>query len=327
MPRSNWKDALWKALDTLRLKRVTARVALSAGLIGLASQSAPGAMAQPRVPISPALTPEATVRRLKGRYVLRRVANALTVRFMSHGSHASHASHGSHYSSSAPSPSPVPSPAPSEPSLPRAAPRSTLPPPQPLPLLREDFDESERVESRWRAGVLATAPETFDATIKLRQTEGVLTIAPPAHKSGPHFSGYVSTETFDLTRVTIVVDVRRPASGAVTIVAAGNDSANWRGFRIEGAQLAIESHTNGHAVTRKVAYDVVTQRYLRLRTSSVAPVVVWETSADGTSWNPEFVETSTMNLSAVRIAVSAGTTKSASPGTAAFDSVVVEAKQ
>jgi len=336
MPDANSKDALWKALDTLRLKRLTARVALSAGLIGLAAQPASAATSQPRVPVSPDLTPQATVRKFKGRYVLRRVANALTVRFMSHRSHSSHASHASHnshvssshYSSSSPlpTPPPVPVPAPSAPSLPRSPSREAVPP-QWVPLLKEDFDESERAELRWSVGVLATAADTFDRSVTTRQAEGLLTIAPAAHKSGAHFSGYVSAETFDLTRVTIVAELRRPAAGGTTIFAAGNDHLNWRGFRLEGGQLTVESHTNGHiAVARKTAYDPSAHRYLRLRTSNVAPVVVWETSADGKSWNPEYVETSTMNLSAVRIALSAGTTKSASPGSAAFDSVVVERK-
>lgn len=334
MRDKNWKDALWKALDILRLNRISARVALSAGLISLASQSAPGAVAQPRVPVSPVLTPEATVRRMKGRYVLRRVANALTVRFMSHRSHSSHASHSSHvshYSSSAPAPTLVPAPAPpptlTEPSLPRSPLRKPIPAPKPLPLMKEDFDDSVRDESRWRIGVLATAPDTFDPSITSKQSDGVLSVVPLAHKNGSHFGGYVSTDTFDLNTVTIVVEIRRPASGATTIVAAAHDDINWSGFKIEDGHLGIESHTNGHVVVgRRVPYDRSAHRYLRLRTSKVAPVVVWETSADGTSWNPEYVETSSLDLRALHIALSAGTTKSASPRPAAFGSVLVERK-
>src|SRR4051812_5599154 len=135
MSDAKWKDALWNLLDILPLRRITGRVALSAGLIGLAAQSSPAGMMDARVPVSPVLAPEAAVRKFKGRYVLKRVANALTVRFVGHGSHSSHsshASHASHFSSSSPSPStyrppapePVPVPTP-QPDLPRsAAPRA-----------------------------------------------------------------------------------------------------------------------------------------------------------------------------------------------------------
>ncbi|MGZ5442214.1 MAG: hypothetical protein ACXW31_07780 [Thermoanaerobaculia bacterium] len=45
------------------------------------------------------------------------------------------------------------------------------------------------------------------------------------------------------------------------------------------------------------------------------------------SWNPEYVETATIPLASLRIAVSAGTVKSpAAPGKAVFEKVVVERK-
>ena len=67
---------------------------------------------------------------------------------------------------------------------------------------------------------------------------------------------------------------------------------------------------------------------IRLRSSNVANVVVWETSANGVNWNPEYVETAAIPIDALRIAVSAGTTKSvAAPGAAVFDSVLVELKR
>src|SRR3954451_21075773 len=154
MSDAKWKDALWNLLDILPLRRITGRVALSAGLIGLAAQSSAAGMTDARVPVSPVLAPEAAVRKFKGRYVLKRVANALTVRFVGHGSHsshsshASHASHASHLSSSSPSPStyrppapapePVPVPTP-QPDLPRsAAPRATVRPPRATPILKDE---------------------------------------------------------------------------------------------------------------------------------------------------------------------------------------------
>jgi hypothetical protein len=341
MSDTKWKDALWNLLDILPLRRITGRIALSAGLLGLAAQSSPAGLTQARVPVSPVLTPEATVRKFKGKYVLKRVANALTVRFaghVSHSSHSSHASHSSHRSSShysgahsshfSSSPSPSPAPSAPPPDLPRsAAPRAVARPPKAAPILKEEFDARESFSERWRVGVLATAPETFDSNVTVDQSHGLLSITPVAHRSGAHFNGYVSIPSFDLNACSIAVQLRRAAAGASTIFAVAADAGNWRGFRIEGGQLAIESHTNDRVAAKKIPYDPSQHRFLRLRTSSVAPVVVWETSADGTNWNPEYVETESARVSAVRIVLSAGTTKSNATEAAAFDNVIVERKQ
>ena len=342
MSDAKWKDTLRKVVDILPLRRMTGRIALSAGLIGLAAQSSPAAVTGARVPVSPVLTPEATVRKFKGRYVLKRVANALTVRFVGHGSHSSHsshASHASHYSSSSPSPSPVPysppppSPEPEpapvpQPDLPRSAAPRTVRPPKPhraAPILKEEFDGSGNIGERWRVGVLATAPETYDSGIAVERSRG-LTITPAAHKSGAHFNGYVSVAPFDLSARSIAVQLLHAAAGATTIFAAAIDAGNWWGFRIEGGQLAIESHTKGRVAARKIAYDPSLHRFLRVRTSSVAPVVVWETSADGTNWNPEYVETENSHAGAVYIVLSAGTTRSTAAEASVFGEVLVEGK-
>jgi hypothetical protein len=39
MSDAKWKDVLWNLLDILPLRRITGRVALSAGLIGLAARA------------------------------------------------------------------------------------------------------------------------------------------------------------------------------------------------------------------------------------------------------------------------------------------------
>jgi len=219
-------------------------------------------------------------------------------------------------------PAPAPEPQPQPPTV-RPLPRSVAP----QPILEERFDDT-RIAARWRIGVLATPPETFDATIAVAQSDGLLTITPPAKESGSHFSGYVSTDAFDLTGMTIAVDIRRAAPDATTIFAAAADDANWAGFRIEGGQLVIESHSHGRVAAKKLPYSASEHRHLRVRTSSVAPVVVWETSSDGTSWTPHYVETSTISLSALHIALAAGTNKPRMrSGSTAFAGVSVEAKQ
>jgi len=192
--------------------------------------------------------------------------------------------------------------------------------------LQETFSDTLAFAERWRTGILATPAATFDSTAQTQVTGSVLTIVPATRKDGAHFSGYVSVATFDLRAVSIAVELRRATTnGAATIFAAATDSNNWLGFRIEAGTLSIESHTGGKAASRKRGYDPAQHRFLRLRSSNIAEVVVWETSADGKNWNPEYVETAAIDLSHLRIALSAGTTKRIeSPGTAVFDNVIVE---
>jgi hypothetical protein len=194
------------------------------------------------------------------------------------------------------------------------------------PILRETF--SELVPDRWRVEVIATPSETFDAGVLTTHLSNALTITPLSQSDGTHFSGFASIGVFDLNSASIAAEVRKAASGGTTIFAAVIDAQNWVGFRIDGGRLSFESHTAGKVAARTVPYNTAQHRYLRLRTSKVAPVVVWETSADGSNWNPEYVETATIKLASMRIALSAGTTKRVeSAGIAVFDNVLVEQKR
>jgi hypothetical protein len=349
MTEARWKDALRYLLNRFPWRRLTTRVALSASLLGLA-QSTPDAAAQPRVPVSPLLIPEVTVRKFKGRYVLKRAGSAFFMHLAGHRSHSSHSSHSSHashsshsssshysnahsshFSSSTPPPPRDPAPEPVRAPQPVVEPTPiarSVPEPKPLPLLRDAFETSELQARQWRIGVIATAAATFDSSIAVEQTGGALSIMPASQQSGAHFSGYVSIQPFDLNTCSVAVQLRRPSIGANTLFAVAIDSGNWVGFRVEGGQLAIESHTNQLLASRKIPYSAAQHRYLRLRTSNVAAVVVWETSADGEHWTPQYVEKEGISVKALHIALSAGTTASAaSTGPAVFDNVVVERKR
>ena len=175
--------------------------------------------------------------------------------------------------------------------------------------------------------MIATPSETFDAGVFTMQMSNALTISPLTNADGMRFSGFASISAFDLNSASIAAEVRRAASGGTTIFAVVIDAKNWIGFRVEGGRLSFESHTAGKIAARTVAYSATEHRYLRLRTSGITPVIVWETSADGSTWNPEYVETAAIKLASLRIALSAGTTKrAAAPGNAVFDSIVVEQK-
>ena len=115
------------------------------------------------------------------------------------------------------------------------------------------------------------------------------------------------------------------AGAAVTIFAAAQDANNWLGFRIVGGKLYCETRVDGRVSAKVAAYDAERHRWLRLRPGTVAAVVVWETSADGRNWVPEFVATPEISVSSLRVALSAGTLKAVPvPGSAAFDNFLVE---
>jgi hypothetical protein len=98
---NGWKQALWRLLDSLAVGRLGRRIAIGATLIGLAATRGADAGTGPRVPVNPVMLPEAEIRKLGGKYVLRRSrANGLSVFFAGHRSHSSHSSHSSHASHS-----------------------------------------------------------------------------------------------------------------------------------------------------------------------------------------------------------------------------------
>jgi hypothetical protein len=152
MPPSSWRGALSNLASLVSLRRVTARVALSAGLLGLATQ--PATALQPRVPMMPTIADEATVRRFKGKHVLKRTSAGQFLRMAGHRSHSSHSSHSSHYSgssthfsSSSPQPVSPPTPAPEPTSAAAPEPQPAPEPvaqPEPMPTTRFAADPDPR---------------------------------------------------------------------------------------------------------------------------------------------------------------------------------------
>ena len=174
--------------------------------------------------------------------------------------------------------------------------------------------------------MLVTAPSTYDAQIGSAAKDGRLVVKPKSGIAGNHFAGFVSKATFDLGAERISIQLRRATSGAATtIFAVGYDANNWLGFRISGRTLYCETRVDGHSSAKETAYDPERHRWLRLRPGTVAAVVVWETSADGKYWTPEFVAQPDIRISAVHVALSAGTPHAVSvPGSAEFDDFLVD---
>jgi hypothetical protein len=271
----HWKEKLWDLLDVFAMRRLTARIALSAGLLGLASSSTSDVSATPRVPVMPLLAPDAAVRKFKGRYVLKRAANSFFVHLAGHRSHSSHSSHrshsshsshsssshysGSHYSAATPSP-------------PRGLPVVTEPTPTPVP-------------------VALVPKKPSEPTFLLRREFDV---------DAPN-QQYLSQRKCNLWVERITVRLRHPASARFTAML---DEANHLGFRIDGNELVFESQTAGRIAAKRIPYVASRHRYLRLRPTDAAQLVVWETSADGKTWKLEYAETPQIDVTAMSIALS-----------------------
>jgi len=276
----------------------------------------------------PELVPDVEVKKLGGRYVLRRAKAALQVVFAQHRSHSSHSSHGSHsshashYSSTAvPSPSPVPAPAPRIP-----APAVVAPAPQPespTTTFIDTFDDSAPSPDKWRSGLLLHLATSLDQKVIVREAKGRLQIRPRELVSGAHFNGYVSRGTFDMRNATLFVEaVEVPNENATATIAMAQDRENWHGFVASGAELRCVSVVAGKRFDKLVPYDAKRQRYWRLRVAN--SVVTWETSGDTIAWTPQNRTTSAIALAALAIVIEGGSEQSADfPGVAVFDDIVV----
>jgi hypothetical protein len=263
--------------------------------------------------------PEPEVRKYSSKYVLRhsarRGAYIQLIGHRSHSSHSSHASHQSHYSgstgghyshysgSAAPSPSPV-APKPVKPIEPLVAAQ-----PQ-LQRVGDDF---------WTEG-LALRPQSRDPLVRVSNHAGVISIDMRRNVSEPDANGVVSATRHDLSRGIVQVNVvQAPKDGGTTELAIVADANNWYSMRVKGPSLMIESVVRGTRSMKSIGYVPSQQAYWRMRASDVTPLFLFETSPDGRTWKIVYAEAELIPLSAVRIALSAGTDRPVSlPGTAIF---------
>lgn len=312
-----------------KASRVARRVTLGIGVLTLAA--APPDSGEARVPVKriPELVPDVEVKKLGGRYVLRRAKAALQVVFAqhrSHSSHASHRSHASHYSSSA-APSPVPSPSPPPQPVPDSA-RTLVPANDarlPAVVLIETFDDSGPSAEKWRSGVLLHPASAADSKVLLRQANGRLHIKPRELADGPHFNGYISRGKFDARNGSLFIEaIEVPNDGASATIAVAHDMANWYGFTASGNDLRCVTVIAGRRSEKQVRYDAK-QRYWRLRI--IDGGAVWETSADTVTWSTlcrESAPSAPSPLGDAVVVIEAGSEKSSDfPGLAVFDDLVL----
>ena len=176
----------------------------------------------------------------------------------------------------------------------------------------DDFDDGVMDLSKWTLGVLTMNSAAFDSQVVVVQ-DRLVRVAPRRRMSGDHYSGYVSRSAWDMTGACSQVEVLKPAGGtATTVFSIGIDHNNWYRFRVVGSKLFLENSTRGKRSYTVVQYDGTQQKFWRFRHEQSTDSVVFETSVDGTthSWMSKRVVVRKLPLTAVRVELGAGTSRS-----------------
>lgn len=347
-----WKKKLKHLLSSVgHVAVISKNVILSAGLLSLASGQSAG---QLKVPVDPRQTAQSTqITKFSAKYLLRAAARSgLSTLFSQHRSHSSHsshyssssgsghqshASHSSHYSSSSPTPAPshsshsshYSSTGPTTPST-RTNPSSSSPSPRieitpptsrsrrtttSTVVFSDYFKDNGPDAEKWTLS-------SNDDQVSVQERDEHLEIIPTSEVPGLHFNGYISTSSSDMTAAHARVEVVQATSGSAnTIFTLTQDGSHWYRFVKEGDMLYFQYKAGGAISSTSVPYNPAQHRFWRLRHDATNNLMLWETSADEETWAIRRKVTPLVPITALYIALNAGTYKAESdPGTAIFDS-------
>ena len=194
-------------------------------------------------------------------------------------------------------------------------------------LLADDFAGPQRDAARWSLGVVSEGALSVDANVSVVQN-GNLSIAPRSKLTGLHHNGIVSARTWDMTDGAAVVElVQAPnaASSADASFAVSIDASRWVRFSVESGSLIFQANAAGTITKQSVAYNPAQQRFLRLRHEHKTEEFLWETSPDGQAFTVVRRSPNTLDVSAMRIELEAGTYQSeTAPGSVVFDNFGLE---
>jgi hypothetical protein len=222
-----------------------------------------------------------------------------------------------------PTPTPTPTPTPS----PSPSPSST---PPVNGALIDNFDDNAIDPAKWIyntiQGAIYAGPSAWDATVAVIERNQRLEISPRSNVGGDHYNGYVFANSWNLTNARASVEVRQTAvSSADTNLAVCLNATNFYMISVELGQLRFEQVLNGSRSTTSVAYNATQHRFWRIRHEFAGDLIVFETSADGQTWNVGRTLTRQIAISSLRAEISAGTWQAiASPGMAIFDNFRLE---
>jgi hypothetical protein len=212
-------------------------------------------------------------------------------------------------------------PAPDAADSPDAAVADAAPPDaacNPTALLADDF-AGPAPDPRWVAFGQASG-----ATPAL--VNGRLRVTLPSSGVSMAYAGFVTAGHYDLTgkrlsvEVPTMVSTSTHAQAILQLDVTVGSSSYAAGFEQQNGVLHVYIHGAGPPVDGTLAYNAVTQRFWQLRES--AGTLVFEVSADGTSFNPVLSSAAPFDVSHARIELSAGIFQiEFFPGMAEFDNL------
>ena len=192
----------------------------------------------------------------------------------------------------------------------------------------DHFNDNTLDTANWDA-TTPGAPFTYDALVTVSETSNQLQIAPRASFASAAYNGYTSDNTYNLTDRYAQVEVVQALNnnlGADQRFVLYLDSSNYIhiGLAQGGGvlQVTMRVRTAGVNSETTVAYNTTNHRFFRLRQSSSASELYFETALAGAgAWTIQrTVTTPSFAITALKVGIVAGTFASiASPGTAIFD--------
>jgi hypothetical protein len=196
------------------------------------------------------------------------------------------------------------------------------------PVFSDGFNDGIRDTSKWKLGRFSRPSSYFDLKVPVREQNGRLSISPLASLTGTHYNGYVSVSTWNLTGTLAAVEVvQKSAGNSNTVFSIGTNENNWFSFKTEGTQLRLERRLAGSTSSTFITYSATQHRFWRLRHIPATDSIVFETSANGSTWVVRRTVARQIPITAVLVELVAGTSEAvSSPGTALFENFHLDAR-
>lgn len=190
-------------------------------------------------------------------------------------------------------------------------------------VLTDDFTDNTRDAAKWSVGAVFgtvyAGAAGYDPAITVAERSTRVEITPRTGQSGDRYAGYVSATATDFTGGAASVEVQQVAGGfADTLLCVSKDSQNFALMVAEGGGLYCIQSVNGAFSVSGIGYNATQHRHWRIR--HAAPSIVFEASANGSSWAVIHSEPARFALTSTRVELGAGTWQPESaPGLAVFD--------
>src|SRR2546423_3255431 len=217
-------------------------------------------------------------------------------------------------------PTPTPTPTP-----------TSLPAPVPSPTLNagfgDDFNDNSRDTTKWNVGVFSKDSSQFDPQVQVLEQNGQLQIKPLANALGNHYNGYVSVRGWDMMGAQASVEVVQTTGGPGMSFVVGLDYNDWYRISFYGGTLYFQDQAGGTSGGAALPHSATPHRLWRLRHGAATDQIVFETSADRSTWMVQRVVARQLPITAMRVEMSAGTYELwGAPGTAIFDNFQLQTR-